>query len=114
MARERELARLNQFPSKGHLPQARAHVDEITAHLDAGGTLEVAWEPFHIYLTCFRVPGAGRNDRATRLLATAYDRLQDQAAHTGDADMRRSFLENGPAHREIVGEFARRQKIGHD
>jgi hypothetical protein len=35
--------------------------------------------------------------------------LQDQAAKIEDAALRRSFLENVAAHREIVREFARTQ-----
>ena len=42
--------------------------------------------------------------RAATLLEAAQQRLQTQAAKIEDNDHRRSFLENIPAHREIMGE----------
>jgi hypothetical protein len=42
--------------------------------------------------------------RAATLLEAAQQRLQTQAAKIEDNDQRRSFLENIPAHREIMGE----------
>lgn len=46
-------------------------------------------------------------DEATlSFLSTAHDLLQERAAKITDEEMRRSFLENVAAHREIVSEFA--------
>jgi len=86
--------------------QAQAYVEEIMDYL-ASSPLDGAEEPFLVYLTCYRVLRAGQDPRAQPLLATAYDLLQEQAARIGDEELRRSFLENVAAHREIMTEWAR-------
>jgi hypothetical protein len=93
--------------AQGKHPQAQAYVDEIVAHLETGGRLDGAEEPFRIYLTCFQVLEAGQDDRASTVLATAYRQLQAQAAKIGDEELRRSFLENVAAHRELAAAVAR-------
>ena len=60
-----------------------------------------------IYLTCYRVLQANDNPRAQSILDVAHQALQEQAVAITDQEMRRSFLENVPYHREIVHEFAR-------
>jgi hypothetical protein len=45
------------------------------------------------------------------LLAEAHALLQERAATIGDEAMRRSFLENVAAHREIAEEFERSASI---
>ena len=41
------------------------------------------------------------------ILSKAYHLLQERAARIGDEELRRSFLENGAAHRAIVEEIQR-------
>jgi hypothetical protein len=83
------------------LSQAQAHVQEILNHLEEG-TLDGTYEPFRVYLTCYRVLETDGDPRAGEILATAYDLLQERAAKIKDEAMRCSFLENVPAHRELV------------
>jgi len=87
---------------------AQAQIEEILGFLE-DNTLDGTEEPFRVYLTCYRVLHANQDPRAQVLLATVHNLLQDQAAKIEDEGMRRSFLENVPAHREIVREFARTQ-----
>ena len=83
--------------------QAQAHVEEILSHLETG-TLDGTTAPFQVYLTCYRVLRANHDLRAQEVLATAYHLLHERAARITDEEMRRSFLKNVAAHREIVRE----------
>jgi adenylate cyclase len=94
--------------AQNDLTQAQTYVEEILDFLK-DGTLDGTEEPFRVYLTCYRVLHANHDPRAQVLLATAHRLLQDQAAKIEDEGMRRFFLENMPAHREIMCEFARTQ-----
>ncbi len=87
--------------------QARAHVEEILELLETE-TLEGTGDPFWVYLTCYRVLRASQDPRAPEILATAHSLLQERAARIDDQDLRRSFLENVPSHRELVYAFATR------
>jgi hypothetical protein len=90
--------------AQGDLTRAQTQVEEILSYLETN-TLAGTEEPFRIYLTCYRVLQANRDSRAKVILDTALRLLQEQAAKISDEDMRRSFLENVAAHREIVKEF---------
>jgi len=96
------LARV--FLAQGDLPQALSQVEEILSFLEAG-TLDGTDEPFQVYLTCYRVLRANQDGRAVDILTTAYRLLQERAARINAADMRRIFLENVAAHRELVQEW---------
>ena len=88
--------------AQGDLPQARRHVAEILEHLETG-TLDGTDEPCQVYLTCYRVLRAAREDSlAQAILSKAHSLLQEWAARISDEGLRRSFLENVAAHREIV------------
>ncbi|MCP4536402.1 MAG: tetratricopeptide repeat protein [Chloroflexi bacterium] len=109
------------------LTQAQVYVEEILDHLESNTSLtspmhalDGTSEPLLIYLTCYRVLQAvydrggatsseqGTGDqypRARAILQTAYHLLQEQAAKIDDEEIRRSFLENVAAHREIVDEW---------
>jgi hypothetical protein len=91
--------------AQGNLAQAQAQVEEILSHLETR-TLDGTEEPFRVYLTCYRVLRANQAPHAKDILNTAHRLLQKRAAKISDAEMRRSFLENVAAHREIVREFA--------
>jgi tetratricopeptide (TPR) repeat protein len=100
--------------AQGHLSQAQVWVEEILEHLGAGaplasdGTspsghaLDGAEEPFWVYLTCYRVLHTNGDPRAQEVLTAAHDLLQERAAKIEDEELRRSFLENVAANREIV------------
>ncbi len=62
-------------------------------------------EPLRIYLTCYRVLRANCDARVDEVLNTGYRLLQERAAKIDDEALRSSYLENVPAHREILAEF---------
>ena len=82
--------------------QALVHVEEILSHVETRPTLEGTYEPFRVYLTCYRVLRANQDPRAGDILDTAHRLLQERAAKIPDEELRRSFLENVAAHREII------------
>jgi tetratricopeptide (TPR) repeat protein len=106
--------------AQGELAQAQTQVEEILNYLEtntpstgpsassgqgSGHGLEGTEEPFRIYLTCYHVLRANQDPRAQEILVTAHRLLQEQAAKISDEKMRRFFLENVAAHREIVEEM---------
>ncbi|MDY0019687.1 MAG: BTAD domain-containing putative transcriptional regulator, partial [Anaerolineae bacterium] len=88
--------------AQGEKAAALEQVDLLLLHLKAHPGLGGAEEPLQVYLSCFQVLKALRDPRAADLLATAHTLLETQAAQIGDPLLRTSFLENVPAHREIV------------
>ena len=90
-----------------NLGEAQAYVDEILGYLEHN-TLDGTYEPFRVYMTCYRVLEAGQDPRARDVLVTAHDLLQERAAKIDDEEMRRSFLENVTAHREIIAAWGTR------
>ena len=89
------------YLAQGDLGQAQAHVAEILAYLDAGGSLNADCKPFWTYLTCCQVLDAAGDPRAVEILAKAYAQLQEWAARIPDDALRRSFLENVAENQEI-------------
>ncbi len=87
--------------AQGDLSQAQDYVKEILNYLKTN-TLDGTEETFQIYLTCYRALRAVHDPRAQETLIGAYNLLQERAAKITDAKLRRSFLENVPAHRELV------------
>jgi adenylate cyclase len=87
--------------ARGDLVKARAHVEKILRHL-AQGSLDGTEEPFRVYLTCYLVLLADHDSRAQEVLEQACAMLQKRAAAITSAEQRRSFLENLPAHRELI------------
>jgi hypothetical protein len=77
-------------------------VETILEQMRARPTLDGTDEPLRVYLTCYRVLSASQDPRAGEVLDAAYRLLQERATHIDDEDLRRSFLENVAAHREIV------------
>jgi hypothetical protein len=91
--------------AQGHPSLAQTQVEEILSYLETD-SLEGTDEPFRVYLTCYQVLKANQDPRAQEILTTAHNLLQEHAGNTTDEEMRRSFLENVPAHRELVREWA--------
>lgn len=88
---------------------ALQYIEEIMTFLDSGGSLDGVWEPLRIYLTCFEVLQAVRDNRANALLETAYRKLQSWALKIPDDEVRLMFLKNIPWHREILNVFETRK-----
>ena len=91
--------------AQDNLTRAQTHVEKILDY-EESSTLEGTEESFRVYLTCYRVLRANQDPRAGAILNTAHSLLQERAAKIDDEELRRSFLENVAAHREILSEFA--------
>ncbi|MEI7644926.1 MAG: tetratricopeptide repeat protein [Chloroflexales bacterium] len=87
--------------ARGDAPTALARVEEVLAHLEVG-TLDGAEEPMKVYLACAQALRANGDPRAPTLLARARAELLACAAQIADPEARRAFLEQVPAHREIM------------
>jgi len=87
--------------------QALEHVEEILAWIETNGSEGIEY-PLQVYLTCYHILSAtGQEDastveRAHAILSRAYTTLLDQAASISDSTLRRRFLENVKANREIM------------
>ncbi|MCK6626235.1 MAG: tetratricopeptide repeat protein [Anaerolineae bacterium] len=90
--------------AQGNLVQAQAYAAELLPQLEIEHLYGMR-EPFRVYLTCYLVLQASHDPRAEEVLATAYRLLQERAAEIVDEQLRRFFLENIPAHREIMQAF---------
>jgi predicted ATPase len=95
------LARV--FMAQDRLPEALVIAEEILNYLETG-SLDGTEEPFRIYLTCYRVLTANQDPRAEAVLRAACTRLQERVVKINDEKLRRSYLENVAAHRELLGE----------
>jgi tetratricopeptide (TPR) repeat protein len=105
------LAGLARVALLRHDPEASlSYVEQILSHLETG-SVDGTDEPLRVYLTCYRVLRANRDARAEEVLAQAHNLLQERAAKITDEELRRSFLENVAAHRELLSEW---QAAGHD
>lgn len=93
------LARLHL--TRGDLTQASAFVEDILSHPKVDN-IEGLDEPFLIFLICYRVLRANNDPRAQGILEKAHNLLQERAASITDGALRRSYLENVVAHREIL------------
>jgi tetratricopeptide (TPR) repeat protein len=87
--------------AQGDTAQAAARVAAILPELEQG-TLAGLEEPALAYLTCYRVLSAVVDARADAVLAAGHAFLQDRAAQFVDARRRAQFLEQFPAHRELL------------
>jgi hypothetical protein len=80
-------------------------VEAIWNHLKTA-TLDGTDDPFQVYLTCYRVLSACRDDRASSLLSEACSMLRQQAAQLEDESRQKMFLEDVPAHRALMAAWA--------
>lgn len=93
--------------------QAMNYVEEILDYLEIetpamGHPLDGTIEPLRIYLTCYQVLKASQDPRSEEILKEAYDLLQKRAAKISDEQLRRCFLNNLAANREIVHQYESR------
>ena len=86
----------------GRPGQAMLSVQALLDHLDAAGSLDGAEDPLQIELRCHRVLAANGDPRAAGWLQRASTHLRATAQKISDPALRRSFVEQIPAHREIV------------
>ena len=96
--------------ARDELDQACAYVDEILKHLETG-TLGGTKEPMLIYLSCYQALRAAHDARVERVLADAYSQVQEHSARIKDDRLRRGYLENIDAHREIIAAYAAGQAL---
>jgi PAS domain S-box-containing protein len=100
--------------TSGLVDPAQSQVEEILSYLE-GNSLDGTEEPARILLVCYSVLSANQDPRAEAVLNRAHRLIQRRASMISDEGMRRSFLGNVSAHREIlrivqeVGERAKEQ-----
>jgi hypothetical protein len=90
--------------AQGNLAQAQTYAAELLPQLETEHLYGMR-EPFRVYLTCYQVLQAGHDPRAEEVLATAHRLPQERAAEIADEQLRRFYLENVLAHREIMQAF---------
>jgi predicted ATPase/DNA-binding SARP family transcriptional activator len=86
---------------QGELERARRYVDEI---LSLGETYSLVGvdQALWVQLVCYRVLAALEDRRAEDVLASARSALEERSARISDEEVRKSFLENVAAHRELA------------
>ena len=87
------------------IDSAIGHVSEILSYLDEGGSLAGTWEPLRIYLTCYQLLAVAGDARASQILESAYQMLQDQAGRIPDDEVRRMYLEIVPWHQALAAAY---------
>ncbi|MCI0398127.1 MAG: tetratricopeptide repeat protein [Chloroflexi bacterium] len=87
--------------AQGKVAEAHAQVEEILRFLEHS-PLDGTYERFRIHLTCYQVLTAVGDSRAPAVRQAARSLLQKQATKISDGALRRSFLENVAAHRELL------------
>ena len=85
--------------ARGALPDAVTHAEAIYHRLGSALTI---MEPLRAYLACWQAFQAADDPRAEEVLWRASRLLAEQAARIDDPLLRRSFLEQVAAHREIM------------
>jgi predicted ATPase/DNA-binding SARP family transcriptional activator len=81
--------------------RARELVSEVMEFIN-DKSLQGTEHPIQIYLTCYRILHAGEDCRAESLLVRAFEQMQSIATAIEDETLQKSFLENVPAHRELM------------
>jgi DNA-binding SARP family transcriptional activator/predicted ATPase len=93
--------------AQGDTAQAAARVAAILPDLERGA-LEGLEEPVLAYLTSYQALRATGDARADAVLAAGHAFLQERASQFGDEQRRAQFLENLPAHRELLAAWRTR------
>ena len=87
--------------AQGKLCEAQTHVETILTLLTRID-FDKTSDPLRIYLACYHVLNETGDMRADDVLNEGWQYLQTSAEQIGDQEMKRSFLENIPSHREIA------------
>lgn len=88
--------------------EARAALAQTNAVLDylKTGSVDGMIEPLYVYLTLYQALRVAGDTRASQVIKEGYQRMLSRAEKIPDLRLRRSYLEQIPAHRE-VGEIIR-------
>jgi len=86
---------------QGDAAQALLYVEEILVYL-AEHALDGAFDPFQVYLTCYRVLQIHDDARARSILTQAHAHLISQADKINDEQLRQSFFANVATHQAIM------------
>jgi tetratricopeptide (TPR) repeat protein len=89
---------------QGKITVAQNHVKEIISYLETG-SLNGTDDPIHVYLICYQVLQVTDPPHAIVILKEAYHLLQERAAKINDHELRKSFMENVAANRELIAAF---------
>jgi hypothetical protein len=87
--------------------QALEHVEEILSWIETNGSEGIEY-PLQVCLTCYHILSATAQEdtstveRAHAILSKARTTLLEQATAISDSALRRKFLENVKANREIM------------
>ena len=94
--------------AEGDQTQAQRHTAELLHGLEADQRVRFCLG-LGPHLVCYRVLRASGDPRASEILEQAYRLLQERAHKIEDEELRRSYLENVAANREIASEWANRK-----
>ncbi len=94
------------------LDQAVEPVEWLLRNLAAGGTLQGANSAPRVHLICHQVLARRGDPRAPGLLQAAHDAILAVADAIDDPELRRSYLQNIPEHREVVAAWRRQRGAG--
>ena len=92
------------------------HVEAVLNQMvlaDPDRFLDGVMDPFQLLLACYQVLHSLGDPRANALLAVAHRRLLARAANIADEDLRRSFLENVPTHRQLLKAYGEGLAVPH-
>jgi hypothetical protein len=90
---------------------AATHIEPVVRTLQDDPLLYQSPSTMVVYLITYRTLQALNDERASDLLRTAYTIVQDVAAKIEDDELRRSYLENVPAHRGIVAAYEKAHAV---
>jgi len=96
--------------AQGDVEWATTYVATILDHLKEHGAAGTE-EPVLLYLTCCQALRARHDARAEELLAAGYVVLQGRAGQFEDVERRNLFLENVPAHRDLLRLWQHRRNL---
>ena len=94
---------------QGRREQALGYAQALLTQLETYPAFPRTVEPLRIYLICYRVLRANEDRRAKEVLRDAQRLLLERAAKIEDPGLRRSFLEDVDAHRDLLAAFDRAQ-----
>jgi len=92
-----------------NLTEALSQIEDILEYIEEK-SLEGPDQPLQIYLTCYQVLSARQDQRAPKVLKSAYDLIQQRATAIDGDDLRRSYLENVKTNRGVVRRYIESEK----
>ncbi|MEM7129909.1 MAG: tetratricopeptide repeat protein [Chloroflexota bacterium] len=93
----------------GDFATAQEYLDELVLKMSAGHFLHGAAYHGQVWYSMLLTAQALNDSRAEEILQNAYQWIRQSCAEIHDEEMRRSFLENVPAHRGIVEQYEVKQ-----